>query len=446
MMSVAFSEEALPLSIACSSYTNESMDDANNFNPGNINPNIFPAKLWRLVNNPADGAIRWDSRGQVIVIDQQLFETQILSPTSRTFNSTDTFKTTNFSSFVRQLNLYGFKKVDLPADHEEEAGNRLYHHFHNPNFQRSCPQLLENLVRLTVDNKAKLKAGQDISSRLPNPNRFQRLGFSTDGKDNVLKGRYFLPPRPSNQSPAHPYHPHKSQTMRPQSGTPVPPRYLRRVPGAEISPTTLPLVKDGPMPLRHPYTGGSSNSKTLHVQQGFLPRMSNRETHFNSFSPRNPQYQPGYYPTVCPCFHPNLVSPNITGLQFPPRRFYQAESPMTVFDPNRNLQTSESQEVKKPEVNLDVVFQIADEVMQTSPSACLVKVESAEKPVSVPQPSSDPRDALAYKNSRAPVVKKENEELVVSVPEQMAEDVIYEFDQDNDAELVNVEVSNSVQD
>lgn len=188
MMSVAFSEEALPLSIACSSYTNESMDDANNFNPGNINPNIFPAKLWRLVNNPADGAIRWDSRGQVIVIDQQLFETQILSPTSRTFNSTDTFKTTNFSSFVRQLNLYGFKKVDLPADHEEEAGNRLYHHFHNPNFQRSCPQLLENLVRLTVDNKAKLKAGQDISSRLPNPNRFQRLGFSTDGKDNVLKG------------------------------------------------------------------------------------------------------------------------------------------------------------------------------------------------------------------------------------------------------------------
>lgn len=99
---------------------------------------------------------------------------------------------------------------------------------------------------------------------------------------------------------------------------------------------------------------------------------------------------------------------------------------MTVFDPNRNLQTSESQEVKKPEVNLDVVFQIADEVMQTSPSACLVKVESAEKPVSVPQPASDPRDALAYKNSRALVVKKENEELVVSVPEQMAEDVIYE--------------------
>uniref|UniRef100_A0A096M9R3 HSF-type DNA-binding domain-containing protein n=1 Tax=Poecilia formosa TaxID=48698 RepID=A0A096M9R3_POEFO len=403
------------------------MDDANNFNPGNINPNIFPAKLWRLVNNPADGAIRWDSRGQVIVIDQQLFETQILSPTSRTFNSTDTFKTTNFSSFVRQLNLYGFKKVDLPADHEEEAGNRLYHHFHNPNFQRSCPQLLENLVRLTVDNKAKLKAGQDISSRLPNPNRYQRLGFSTDGKDNVLKiiiiicpcqtvfgPGYFLPPRPSNQSPAHPYHPHKSQTMRPQSGTPVPPRYLRRVPGAALSSTTLPLVKDEPMPLRHPYTGGSSNSKTLHVQQGFLPRMGNGETHFNSFSPRNPQYQHGYYPTelesyillgidlprivACRCSHTGAQSPDLKLYNFFSclKRFYQAEGPVTVFDPNRNLQTPESQEVKKPEVNLDVVFQIADEVMQTSPGACLVKVESAEKPVSVPLPASDPRDAVAF--------------------------------------------------
>ncbi|KAM4726221.1 heat shock factor protein 5 [Anableps anableps] len=424
------------------------MDDTNSFNPGNINPNIFPAKLWRLVNNPADGAIRWDSRGQVIVIDRQLFETQILSPASRNFSSTDTFKTTNFSSFVRQLNLYGFKKVDPPADHEQEAGNK-YHHFHNPNFQRSCPQLLENLVRLTVDNKAKLKAGQEISSRLPNPNRYQLLGFSTDGKDTVLKERCFLPLRPSHQSPAHPYHPHKSQAMRPQSGTPVPPRYLRRVPGAALSPTNLPLVKDGPMPLRQPYTGGSSSSKTLHVQQGFLPRMSNGDTHLNSFSPRNPQYQPGYYTTVCPCFHPNLVTPNITGLQFPPRPYYQAEGPVTVFDPNRNLHSSESQEVKKPEVNLDVVFQIADEVMQTSPSAFLVKVETTEKPVSAPQPSSDPGDAVACNNnSRAAVVKKEEEELVVSVPEQMTEDAIYEvhFDQDTDAELINVEVSNSVQD
>ncbi|KAG7224495.1 hypothetical protein INR49_015019, partial [Caranx melampygus] len=32
--------------------------------PDTINPNNFPAKLWRLVNNPANKAIYWDSLGQ----------------------------------------------------------------------------------------------------------------------------------------------------------------------------------------------------------------------------------------------------------------------------------------------------------------------------------------------------------------------------------------------
>uniref|UniRef100_A0A3Q2D0C4 HSF-type DNA-binding domain-containing protein n=1 Tax=Cyprinodon variegatus TaxID=28743 RepID=A0A3Q2D0C4_CYPVA len=146
---------------------------------GDLSAPIFPAKLWRMVNNPEDGAIRWDICGKVIIIDQQLLETRILSPSSIT---ADSFKTTNFTSFVRQLNLYGFKKHQPRVDQVKAGEARSYHYYSNPNFVRSSPQLLRNLVRLTVGNKAKLSAGQRLTSRLPNP----QSGFSGENKDLVL--------------------------------------------------------------------------------------------------------------------------------------------------------------------------------------------------------------------------------------------------------------------
>ncbi|KAL4835142.1 hypothetical protein H8958_016009 [Nasalis larvatus] len=45
-----------------------------------INPNNFPAKLWRLVNSPRYRSIRWDGRGEGLLIDQPLFEAELLSP------------------------------------------------------------------------------------------------------------------------------------------------------------------------------------------------------------------------------------------------------------------------------------------------------------------------------------------------------------------------------
>lgn len=143
--------------------------------PDSINPSNFPAKLWRLVNNPAYNAICWGRQGEVIVIDQQLFEKQILSPNAITAGSADSFKTTNFSSFVRQLNLYGFKK----ADPQQDLDGKEYPSFYNPNFKRDQPELVSRLRRLTVDNKAKLQAGLNIKCR--SPSGYQRL--YRDGED-----------------------------------------------------------------------------------------------------------------------------------------------------------------------------------------------------------------------------------------------------------------------
>uniref|UniRef100_A0A8C2ZD91 HSF-type DNA-binding domain-containing protein n=1 Tax=Cyclopterus lumpus TaxID=8103 RepID=A0A8C2ZD91_CYCLU len=118
-------------------------------------------KLWRLVNNPANIAIRWNEQGHVIIIDQHLFEEQILSPSSSASDNVDAFKTTNFSSFVRQLNLYGFKKADMTAkDVSVQWDCVRYHYFYNPNFLRNRPELVASLRRLTVQNKAMIQAGR----------------------------------------------------------------------------------------------------------------------------------------------------------------------------------------------------------------------------------------------------------------------------------------------
>lgn len=158
--------------------------------PDSINPNNFPAKLWRLVNNPANEAIFWDSQGETIVIDQRLFERQILSPGTITLVNTDAFKTTNFSSFVRQLNLYGFRKVDPASKDNTRQGWRrwAYHHFSNTNFKRNHPELVATLRRRTAANKIKLQAGINVNCRPPS--RHQRFSGGDGVRDiNVKRGK-----------------------------------------------------------------------------------------------------------------------------------------------------------------------------------------------------------------------------------------------------------------
>lgn len=156
-----------------------------------INPNNFPAKLWRLVNSPRYQSICWDATGDGVIIDQQLFESELLCPLRAMNESTELFKTSNFTSFIRQLNLYGFRKlVTSSASNigltypggDVGVGDGNLHHFYNDHFRKGRPDLLINLKRLTCTNKAKLAAGLTVSSRPPN--RFQRLLTSNLTEDH----------------------------------------------------------------------------------------------------------------------------------------------------------------------------------------------------------------------------------------------------------------------
>uniref|UniRef100_A0A8C5G1I5 HSF-type DNA-binding domain-containing protein n=1 Tax=Gouania willdenowi TaxID=441366 RepID=A0A8C5G1I5_GOUWI len=116
----------------------------------------FKSKLWSLVNDPANDSIFWDSRGEDVIINQCLFEKQVLS---QGCGLPDTFK-----SFHRQLNLYRFKKVQ---DSGVKMGCR---HFYNPNFKRGYPELTVNhqkTHRLPHKNGKFLAGGKGCASPVP---------------------------------------------------------------------------------------------------------------------------------------------------------------------------------------------------------------------------------------------------------------------------------------
>ncbi|XP_039177247.1 heat shock factor protein 1 isoform X3 [Crotalus tigris] len=116
----------------------------------------FLTKLWTLVEDPdTDALICWSPSGNSFhVFDQGQFAKEVLPKY---------FKHNNMASFVRQLNMYGFRKVI----HIEQGGlvkpEKDDTEFQHPYFLRGQEHLLENIKR-KVTNVSSIK-NEDIKVR-----------------------------------------------------------------------------------------------------------------------------------------------------------------------------------------------------------------------------------------------------------------------------------------
>jgi len=96
----------------------------------------FIYKLLSILNDSSmSHLVRWNTDGRsFVVMHTEEFGRKVLSKF---------FKHANFSSFVRQLHLYGFSKTTMGSGAVE---------FSNPNFVRGKEELLESITRKTMRN------------------------------------------------------------------------------------------------------------------------------------------------------------------------------------------------------------------------------------------------------------------------------------------------------
>lgn len=141
----------------------------------------FVNKVWRIVNDPANQKyIKWVSGGKsILIVDREGFEKHLLPLY---------FKHKRFTSFVRQLNMYGWHKVpDLSAGTMQSSDEHWQ--FSNPNFIRDQPELLQKITRNRHKSGSAQQhngavPGQPPVQSIPNPNGAGRIPLQIEAPNS----------------------------------------------------------------------------------------------------------------------------------------------------------------------------------------------------------------------------------------------------------------------
>ena len=136
----------------------------------------FLVNLHLLVSDASsDHIVRWSAEDNTfLVIDQEMFTDQVLPQYLRH---------TNFTSFVRMLNLYEFKKTLTRKGHMKA--------FYHPSFQMDRKDLLSHIKRRTRKSKTKKVQGMLGNKRVApdDPGDKDSFGImlsSSDGAKSAL--------------------------------------------------------------------------------------------------------------------------------------------------------------------------------------------------------------------------------------------------------------------
>ncbi|KAJ3472954.1 hypothetical protein NLI96_g13189 [Meripilus lineatus] len=115
-----------------------------------LGTNNFVTKLYQMINDPKSAQfISWTELGTSFVVSN-------VGEFSRTILGSH-FKHNNFSSFVRQLNMYGFHKINRTPRAQRTSADVQTWEFSHHKFLRGRPDLLEEIKRKALEPDPSLK-------------------------------------------------------------------------------------------------------------------------------------------------------------------------------------------------------------------------------------------------------------------------------------------------
>ncbi|KAI9268025.1 HSF-type DNA-binding-domain-containing protein [Phascolomyces articulosus] len=124
------------------------------------NANTFVHKLYNMViDNQYQHLIAWTYTGSSFIVCNIMEFSRDVLPKH--------FKHNNFSSFVRQLNMYGFHKVNKsPRGHRTLAENQIWE-FSHPRFLRNRHDLLDDIKRKAIEaDTSRGRDNRDLHSHM----------------------------------------------------------------------------------------------------------------------------------------------------------------------------------------------------------------------------------------------------------------------------------------
>ncbi|THG96916.1 hypothetical protein EW026_g5005 [Hermanssonia centrifuga] len=115
-----------------------------------LGTNNFVTKLYQMINDPKSAQfISWTELGTSFVVSN-------VGEFSRTILGSH-FKHNNFSSFVRQLNMYGFHKINRTPRAQRTSADVQTWEFSHHKFLRGRPDLLEEIKRKALEPDPSVK-------------------------------------------------------------------------------------------------------------------------------------------------------------------------------------------------------------------------------------------------------------------------------------------------
>ncbi|WAQ82517.1 hypothetical protein PtA15_2A834 [Puccinia triticina] len=241
---------------------------------GGVGAGAFVYKVYNMLLDPSfQHLISFNPSGQSFTVSNVQDFSKTVLPKH--------FKHNNFSSFVRQLNMYGFHKVNKTPRGQRGNDNSAAWEFVHPKFHRGRPDLLEQIRRKTLDNESGSQSLRTKDQSLINQSQ-----SSPTTQRFPLDSLSFLPslPRahPSFQlvhATSAPFFPHLHQRTK----SDCQPELSPATPGASFN---LPDILNAQLPSNALFEAGPNPSIAPNTDHSRNEHQSSRHyTHSFSHSP-----------------------------------------------------------------------------------------------------------------------------------------------------------------